>query len=108
MNSRTKEIGRRIALIRVHRMMTQAALAAAIGVSRDVIFHIEKGHTPLDIDQAERLAAAMRCSIDDLRAPLEAAIPRIRMRTQPVRVRPVPAADSPAPEQPHGSPANGR
>jgi DNA-binding XRE family transcriptional regulator len=68
MDSRTTTIGQRIAMIRVHRMMTQAMLAHAIGVSRSVVFHLEHGNTRVGLDLAERIAAALRCAVDDLLA----------------------------------------
>jgi transcriptional regulator with XRE-family HTH domain len=73
-SSRAKDgtIGERIAMIRYHRLMTQAELAAAIGVSRSVISHIERGHTRIDLDMAKRLAAALHCTVGDLLVPLEA------------------------------------
>jgi DNA-binding XRE family transcriptional regulator len=79
-SSRTKDatIGQRVAMIREHRMMTQVGLAAAIGISRSVIFHIEHGHTQVDLELAERLARALHCTIDDLLAPIDAPLPRAR------------------------------
>lgn len=79
-NGTLATMGHRIAMIRVHRMMTQATLADAIGESRHVIFHMEHGHTRIDIDQAESIAVALHCSIEDLRAPIDAPLPRIRFR----------------------------
>jgi DNA-binding XRE family transcriptional regulator len=74
-------------MIREHRMMPQGALAASIGADRHVIFDIERGYSRIDLDQAERIAVALRCTIEDLLLPLDAAIPRIRFR----RREPVPS-----------------
>lgn len=79
-NGTIATMGHRIAAIRVHRGMTQSELGAAIGESRHVIYNIEHGKTRVDIDQAERIAAALHCSVEDLRAPLDAPMPRIRFR----------------------------
>jgi DNA-binding XRE family transcriptional regulator len=73
-------IGRRIAMIRAHRMMTQTALAAAIGESRHVMANIEHGQTKVDIERGERIAAALHCTEADIREPLDAPMPRIRFR----------------------------
>ena len=70
--------GQRIVTIRQHRMMTQAELAKAIGESRHIVFHIEHGHTRIDLDQAERIATALHRTIADLRAPLDAEMPHPR------------------------------
>jgi DNA-binding XRE family transcriptional regulator len=43
MDTRTTDIGKRIAEIRQHRGMSTAYLAAAIGVSRFKLFHFEHG-----------------------------------------------------------------
>jgi transcriptional regulator with XRE-family HTH domain len=80
MDSRTKDTGKRIARIRKHRMMSQTALAEAIGVTRSVISNIERGHTRIDLDMAERLAPALHCTVSGLRAPLDAPLPWIRSR----------------------------
>jgi transcriptional regulator with XRE-family HTH domain len=50
----------------MHRAMTQAELAAAIGVSRNVVFNIEHGLTRIDYREMERIAVALHCKVDDL------------------------------------------
>jgi transcriptional regulator with XRE-family HTH domain len=73
-------IGKRIAVIRDHRLMTQAALAHAVGVTRSVISNIERGITVLGAEDAERIAMALHCLHSDLLEPLEAQIPLVRYR----------------------------
>jgi transcriptional regulator with XRE-family HTH domain len=81
MDSSTRTVtGRRIANIRRHRGMTQQHLADAIGVTRHVIFHLEHSHTRIDYEQLERIAAALHCTIEDLRGAPDAPMPRIRFR----------------------------
>jgi transcriptional regulator with XRE-family HTH domain len=75
---RRTTIGKRTAMIREHRMMSQAALAAAIGVTKSVINHIEQGHTRISIERLEQLIGALHCSDHDLLAPLDAPLPRIK------------------------------
>ena len=76
----TTTIGQRVTMIRVRRMVTQAELAAAIGVSRKMMHHIEYGHTRITLELAKRLAAALHCTVGDLLVPLDARTPRIRFR----------------------------
>jgi transcriptional regulator with XRE-family HTH domain len=71
-------VGKRIAVIRGHRGMTQSDLAPAIGVSRSVIDNIENGRTRLSLARAVRIAEALHCSIDDLLAPPAAPVSRAR------------------------------
>jgi transcriptional regulator with XRE-family HTH domain len=79
-NIRDTTIGKRIAMIREHRGMSQAALAAAIEVSKSVIFHYEHGQTRITVDHLEKLAIALHCAARDLLAALDTPIPRIRLR----------------------------
>jgi hypothetical protein len=51
--------------------------------SRHIVFHIEHGHTRIDADQIKRIASALHCTIDDLHAPPEAPMPRVRFRGRP-------------------------
>ena len=85
-SERNKTIGRRIAMIRDNRLMSQAALATAVGTTTSILFHVEHGHTRIGLEMAEQLAAALHCSLDDLRAPLDAPIPRIRLRKRRLRL----------------------
>jgi transcriptional regulator with XRE-family HTH domain len=81
----TTTIGQRVAMIRVHRMVTQAELAAAIGVSRSMMHLIEYGHTRIRLDMAKRLAAALHCTVGDLLLPLDTPMPRVRLRRRSKR-----------------------
>jgi transcriptional regulator with XRE-family HTH domain len=78
-SKRDAVIGKRIAQIREHRLMTQAALGEAIGVSKYAIYHYEHGHRRITAKVLELLAAALHCTLKDLVAPPEAPIPRIRV-----------------------------
>jgi DNA-binding XRE family transcriptional regulator len=75
-------VGQRVAMIRVHRMVTQAELAAAIGVSRSMMHQIEYGHTRIRLGPAMRLAAALHCTVGDLLIPLNTPMPRMRFRSR--------------------------
>lgn len=68
--------GRRLAAIRKHRGLTQAALAYAIGKSRPTINRWESG-TAIDIrtGDAESCACALQCRVRDLYAPADAPVP---------------------------------
>jgi len=46
--------------------MTQAALAAATGLSRSYISEVECGREHISLERAERLARAMDCTLTDL------------------------------------------
>ena len=81
----TTTIGQRVAMIRVHRMVTQAELAATIGLSRSMMHHIEYGHTRIRLDLAKRLAAALHCTVGDLLVPLDTPTPRVRLRRRSKR-----------------------
>lgn len=78
-------IGKRIALIRENRNMSQSELAEAISseasfISRSAINHIEHGRSNLLLELALRVGDALHCSIDDLVAPVTAPIPAARVR----------------------------
>jgi transcriptional regulator with XRE-family HTH domain len=87
-SERDAAIGKRIAQIRNHRLMTQGYLGEAIGVSRYAIYHFENGHRRITATVLELLAAALHCGVKDLVAPPEAPIPRIRVTR--VRAAPMP------------------
>jgi DNA-binding XRE family transcriptional regulator len=54
-------IGKRLAAIRAHRMMSQAELAAAINTSKSAVFHYEHGHAKeLIIPAASQAAPSQR------------------------------------------------
>jgi transcriptional regulator with XRE-family HTH domain len=46
------------------------------------VSHVERGHTRITLELAERLATALHCSIDDLLAPLEAPLPAAERATR--------------------------
>jgi transcriptional regulator with XRE-family HTH domain len=73
-------VGRRLAAIRTDRGLTQAALAAAIGKSRQCVCHWERGSSDLRISDLHRLAEALDCRLRDLLAPPEAPIPSLHPR----------------------------
>jgi DNA-binding XRE family transcriptional regulator len=55
-----------VAVWRDHRQVSQTDLAAAAGVSRSYLAEVEAGRKPGSVALYQRLAAALRCSIDDL------------------------------------------
>jgi transcriptional regulator with XRE-family HTH domain len=73
-------VGRRLAAIRTDRGLTQAALAAAIGKSRQCVCHWERGSSDLRMSDLHRLAEALDCRLRDLLAPPEAPIPSLHPR----------------------------
>jgi transcriptional regulator with XRE-family HTH domain len=79
-SARAATLGKRIAMIREQRLMSQAALSAAIGASKYAVFHLEQGQSRIGVERLERLAAALQCPVAALRAPLEAPVPRMRVR----------------------------
>lgn len=68
-------IGERLAAIREHRRMSQADLAAALGVSKAAIGHYEHGRVRLTVPRLEQLALALHCRVADLLAPLDTPVP---------------------------------
>jgi transcriptional regulator with XRE-family HTH domain len=75
--------GKRIAIMRKSRGMTQAELGRAIGISRSMIGHVEHDRGWLSLELAGKLAEALHCTTEDLRAAPEAPIPRARLRGRP-------------------------
>jgi transcriptional regulator with XRE-family HTH domain len=73
-------IGRRLAAIRAHRMMSQTELGAAIGIGKNAIWHYETGRVEISPGRLESLAEALHCRVSDLLAPLDAPLPKIRFR----------------------------
>jgi transcriptional regulator with XRE-family HTH domain len=87
-SKRDAVIGKRIAQIREHRLMTQAALGEALGVSKHAIYRFENGHRRITVKALEHMARALRCKVNDLRMdPAEAGPPRVRAAPIP-RIRP--------------------
>jgi transcriptional regulator with XRE-family HTH domain len=70
--------GRRLAAIRKDRGLTQAELAAAIGVSRQRVASWENGGPDwVDIVFVRRCARALRCRVKDLAAPAGTPFPSL-------------------------------
>ena len=67
-------IGKRLAAIREHRRISQAELAAALGVSKAAIGHYEHGRVRLTVPRLEQLARALHCRVADLLAPLDTPV----------------------------------
>jgi transcriptional regulator with XRE-family HTH domain len=73
------QIGKRLAAIRRDRRMSEATLAAAIGVSKGLIWHYEHGLTDVPTSRLVDLARVLHCRTDDIvMAPVEAPMPRVR------------------------------
>jgi transcriptional regulator with XRE-family HTH domain len=71
-----KSFGRRVAGRRSVLMLTQAQLAARVGVSRASIANIERGQQNLSLHQVYRLTLALGLSdVNDLLPRLEAEVP---------------------------------
>jgi transcriptional regulator with XRE-family HTH domain len=73
-------IGRRLAAIREHRMMSQSELAATIKVTRGAIWNYEHGYADIKSPRLDELARALYCRVEDILAPVEAPLPRARFR----------------------------
>jgi DNA-binding XRE family transcriptional regulator len=61
-----KAWGRRLQRLRQDRKLTQEALASRAGVARNTITRIEMGIRRPSVDLLERLAKALRLSVNDL------------------------------------------
>jgi transcriptional regulator with XRE-family HTH domain len=71
-------LGPRLAAIRNDRGLTQAELAALIGVSRQTINSWENGGTHwIDIKDVRRCAHALRCRVKDFSAPAGTPFPAV-------------------------------
>lgn len=79
-SERNAAIGRRITEIREDRGLTQVALAAAINVSKYMVFHFEHGQTRIAVEYLEKLAAALQCKMKELRAPAGSPFRKQRSR----------------------------
>lgn len=84
-----QEVGRRLAAIRRSRMMSQTALAKAVGKSVKAIAHYEHGRADLRPAILNELARALHCRADDFLAPAEAPLPRVRFRGGAALIDPV-------------------
>jgi transcriptional regulator with XRE-family HTH domain len=65
-SERDVAVGRRIAKLRRAAGLTQEELARKINVSHDAVRKWETGRREPGLHMAEKLARALRCSIDDL------------------------------------------
>jgi transcriptional regulator with XRE-family HTH domain len=86
-SERDAVIGKRIAQIREHRLMTQAALGEALGVSKHAIYRFENGHRRITVKVLEHMARALHCRMKDMRMAPEAGPPLVRAAPMP-RIRP--------------------
>ena len=79
-----RDVGKRIAMFRRDRKLSQQDLADAVShsffISRSAVNHIEHGQQRLFFLHAQVMAAVFHCSLDDLAAPLDAPIPKARVR----------------------------
>jgi transcriptional regulator with XRE-family HTH domain len=69
-------IGRRLSWIRKRRRLSQAELAAAIGVTNSAISQYESGRVTIKVPRLEQLAQALHCRVADLLAPIHAPLSR--------------------------------
>lgn len=70
--------GRRLAVVRIDRGFTQAELAIAIGVSRQLITCWETSDTNwVDITDVRNCARVLRCRVKDLSAPAGTPVPSL-------------------------------
>jgi transcriptional regulator with XRE-family HTH domain len=77
-----QQLGKRLAMIREHRHMTQAELAAAIGVTAPAISQYEHGKVEIKARRLVQLARALHCRVIDLLEP-DAPLPRVIFRGGP-------------------------
>jgi transcriptional regulator with XRE-family HTH domain len=88
--ARARQLGERIRNLRLQRNMTQAALAASIGVSRPTMAALEKnGRGTIETLAATLYALGRESEFDTLLQPdppstlMEAARPTVRLRARP-------------------------
>lgn len=60
------KMGRAIAVRRLHRQLTQAELAEAIGVEQETISRFERGATLPPLGRLSEIADALSCPLEDL------------------------------------------
>lgn len=66
-----QEIGRRIRVVRTHKKMKQARLAALAGCSEQTISNLEAGTRDCHFSNVVAIARALGVSLDDMVTPLE-------------------------------------
>lgn len=59
----------RLPQLRAEKAWSQAALASALGVSRQTIVSIERGHFSPSLPLAFKIAALFDCTIEDIFTP---------------------------------------
>ncbi|SEF12462.1 putative transcriptional regulator [Arthrobacter alpinus] len=59
----------RLPQLRADKALSQASLASALGVSRQTIVSIERGHFSPSLPLAFRIAALFDCTIEDIFTP---------------------------------------
>lgn len=62
----SKELGKKIRQLRQDNELSQAELANAVGVSREVVSNLENGLRMPKLDEINKLSELFGCSIDDL------------------------------------------
>ena len=72
----SETFGRRLRAIRRDRGFTQAELGALVGRSKQLISAWECGNHEIRLGDAERIAVALHCRLEDLLAPLDKRLPR--------------------------------
>jgi transcriptional regulator with XRE-family HTH domain len=77
-----QEIGKRLAMIRAHRRMTQAELAAAVGLTAPAISQYEHGKVQIKATRLAQLARALHCRVTNL-LEYDAPLPRVTFRGGP-------------------------
>ena len=80
-------IGRRLAAIRKDRGLTQAEVGAWIGKSKTSVFAWERGLYEIKLADAQACAGALRCSLKDLLAAVDAPLPAVPARWPRTRRR---------------------
>lgn len=59
-------LGKRIAALRHHRQLTQQALAAQLGVTRQAVHYWESGHRGPNLERIDRVAHALGVTRSEL------------------------------------------
>jgi transcriptional regulator with XRE-family HTH domain len=70
--------GKRLLQIRLHREMSQAQIARALGVSVGTIQNYEHGRAHVTAERIAQLARALQCEPHDLLVPPDSPLPRYR------------------------------
>jgi transcriptional regulator with XRE-family HTH domain len=92
MQQRRPALGRRLAAIRTHRMISQSELAGMIGTTKSVIYHCEHDHCVISVARLTDLAWALSCTVPDFLAPAAAPLPQLKPRRRQLLWAPSPSA----------------